>query len=293
MPVSTDISHWIQRLQETPLPARRTSPGLLQQLMQTLKRPVDRVLVIAADADESVGLLSRVGREQSEDFRAGLDLLHALVRAKRAIVDPAAARRLGGYPSLDVSLLIRRLFQRRLHFGVATTEAGVLVVDSITVTQLGILSRGQPVRTLPVVVDDHFRTQRIRLDAPLDASVEAVVRMGGLNPEAPTRYTHGPAMQKRTLDPQTPIASTELWLHAWPCEAPEAASACTRCGECAVACPVRLQPAALLEAASESDRATGERFHVRSCIECGVCDEVCPSRLPILTAIRSLKRVPA
>jgi Na+-translocating ferredoxin:NAD+ oxidoreductase subunit C len=55
----------------------------------------------------------------------------------------------------------------------------------------------------------------------------------------------------------------------------------------------RRVPAALLEAANHADRAAGDRFHLRSCIECGICDEVCPSRLPLLSAIRSLKKVPA
>jgi electron transport complex protein RnfC len=293
MPVSTDISHWIQRLQANPLPARRTSPDLLQQLMQTLKRPVDRVLVIAADADDGLDLLARVVREQRDDYQAGLDLLDALVPARRAIVDPRTARRFGAYPVLEPPLLIRRFFNRRMRFGVASTEVGVLVIDTITLVQLGMMMRDEPVRTLPVVVDDHFRTQRIRFDAPIDATVDAVIRQAKLNPEAPTRYTHGPAMQKRAVDPLAPIATTELWLHAWPCEPPEVATACTRCGECAVACPVRLQPSALLEAASQGDRAAGDRFHLQSCIECGICDVVCPSRLPILTAIRSLKKVPA
>lgn len=293
MPVSTDISQWIQRLQQTPLPARRTSPDLLQQLMQTLKRPVDRVLVLAADADEGLDLLSRVARERSSDYLAGLELLKALLPVERTIIDAKTGRRFGSYPVLEPPLLIRRLFGRRLRFGVATTEVGVFLIDSITLTQLGMMTRDEPLRTLPVVVDDHFRNQRIRFEAPIDATVEAVIRRAGLNPEAPTRYAHGPAMQQRTIDACTPVATTELWLHAGPCEPAEVASACTRCGECAVACPVRLQPAALLEAANHADRAQGDRFHLRSCIECGICDAVCPSRLPILPAIRTLKKVPA
>jgi electron transport complex protein RnfC len=55
------------------------------------------------------------------------------------------------------------------------------------------------------------------------------------------------------------------------------------------ACPVRIHPAGLLEAAQDNDIAAAEWYGLQACVECGICSYVCPSRLPLLPAIRELR----
>jgi electron transport complex protein RnfC len=64
---------------------------------------------------------------------------------------------------------------------------------------------------------------------------------------------------------------------------------CIRCGWCVEACPVRIHPAGLLEAAQDSDLRAARWYGLGSCIECGICSYVCPSRLPLLPAIRQMR----
>jgi electron transport complex protein RnfC len=53
---------------------------------------------------------------------------------------------------------------------------------------------------------------------------------------------------------------------------------------------VRIHPAGLLEAAQDNDPDLAESYGLHACIECGICSYVCPSRLPLLPAIRELRR---
>ncbi len=292
MPTPPDISIWIQKLAEARLPARRSSPDLLQQLQQTLRRPVNRVLVLAMDVDPDIDLLQSVGRDEPENVEAGLNLLHAMLPVRRAIVDARYARRFDSrYPNLDPALLIRRLFRRQARTDALPTDVGVLVVDILTLAQLGQLEKGRPVDDLPVVIDDRLSGKRLRLRANVAATVGDVLAQTSLT-STNAQVWNGPLLRQKKTPLSMPIAATELWLHLLPCTSPRPAAACTRCGECIVACPANIHPAALLDASQRRDRSAGEAFGLRACIECGVCDDVCPSLLPILESIQQLKTLP-
>jgi electron transport complex protein RnfC len=64
---------------------------------------------------------------------------------------------------------------------------------------------------------------------------------------------------------------------------------CIRCGECASACPARLQPQALLRATRRPDTDALVDLGLDDCIECGCCDIVCPSHIALTAAFRSAK----
>ncbi|TLM79512.1 MAG: electron transport complex subunit RsxC [Actinobacteria bacterium] len=65
--------------------------------------------------------------------------------------------------------------------------------------------------------------------------------------------------------------------------------ACIRCGRCADACPMMLEPyqIGIYSYAHDWDRC--EEFHALDCIECGCCAFVCPSRRPLVPLIRRAK----
>lgn len=288
-----DISVWIHRLEQSPLPARRASPDLLRQLQQSVKRPVDRVLCIATDIDPGIDLLRDVMRTQATDVRAGLSLLAAMLPVRQLLIDERAARKFDArYPNLDPTLLIRRLLHRRLRHGAPPTDAGVLLLDSITAAQLGRMARGEDAGQLPVIIDDLASQRRIRLSAAPNATVRELLIQSQIDPTDRV-LREGPLMQERSIGIDTPIGQTELWLHVVTPVAEKHPESCIRCGECVVACPARIHPAALLEASQRSDPSMGERFGLQSCIECGLCTHVCPSSLPVLASIRQLKRLPA
>ncbi|GIW76811.1 MAG: hypothetical protein KatS3mg104_1874 [Phycisphaerae bacterium] len=291
MSVEADITQWIQRLSDADLPWRPSSPDLRTQLIQSLKRPIDKGIVMLSGPEEGPGWFAQRVEDHRVDFETGLSLLQRLVSAEYTTVDSRMIDRLGGYPVREPSLLVSRLLDRRLKYGRSPVEVGVLWVDALTVIHLGQLSRGQPVTHLPVVIDDHIRKQRFRLEVGVNETVEGVIRQVGIDPAQISHCTQGPALQKRVIDLKRPICHSELWFHVWPCRSPGNVRSCTRCGECVSICPVGLHPAGLLESASNHDSIMAEQFYLQSCIECGLCEAVCPSELPLLEAIRGLKRL--
>lgn len=285
MMVSTDISIWIEKLERARLPARRTSPDLVQQLKASLKRPVDRLVCISADNDPGLGLIEGYAKDHATAVHAGIELIGELIRVKPQVI---VAGHIGAYPSLELSVLIRRRFKRTLRFNALPTDVGVLIIDAITAAQVGAIIQDQTLDILPVVIDDHVGHRRVRMTLGIDAKIADALQVASLDPSG-LQLHHGPILQQRVVTPHTPIRETELWLHARSCQLSGAAQSCTRCGECFIACPVHLHPAALLEAVQYRDAHQSQRFHLHACIECGLCDLVCPSNLPLLASFRTLK----
>ena len=68
-----------------------------------------------------------------------------------------------------------------------------------------------------------------------------------------------------------------------------AASACIRCGRCADACPMGLEPFLLNRLGKAADMQGLEQNAVQDCIECGCCLYSCPANIPLLDNIRQSK----
>jgi electron transport complex protein RnfC len=90
------------------------------------------------------------------------------------------------------------------------------------------------------------------------------------------------------IQPDTILGAGELIIHAAPMDSAAIPGSCIRCGWCADACPTRVHPAGILEAAQLDDPELAERNGLEACIECGICTYVCPSELPLLRGIRTM-----
>ena len=64
---------------------------------------------------------------------------------------------------------------------------------------------------------------------------------------------------------------------------------CIRCGRCADACPMGLEPFLLKRLWGAGDAAALEQNAVQDCIECGCCQYSCPAYVPLLDNIRMAK----
>ncbi|MCI0518306.1 MAG: electron transport complex subunit RsxC, partial [Woeseiaceae bacterium] len=70
---------------------------------------------------------------------------------------------------------------------------------------------------------------------------------------------------------------------------PDDEKPCIRCGECAVVCPIRLQPQQLYWFACSDNEKQLRAHGLTDCIECGCCDLVCPSHIPLTADFRRAK----
>lgn len=141
--------------------------------------------------------------------------------------------------------------------------------------------------TVPIEVRDSARSRSLVTRAAVGTPLRAVLEALGLT--RPFTLRAGAALRDVRLSPDAVVAGTELTVDAGPLAPPINPDPCIRCGWCVENCPVRINPAGILEAAQENDRGEAERHGLHACIECGICSYVCPSRLPLLESVREVR----
>ncbi|HSI36864.1 MAG TPA: 4Fe-4S dicluster domain-containing protein [Tepidisphaeraceae bacterium] len=303
---------WIDRLRGHGVWADRlTSPDLIGQLHQILRRPIDTIVCNAVDHDPGVRLQSVVGARFGSVLVRGLELLARLTSARNTWVAIEAGgqpkwwqplRRemrdagvelapvLADYPQADPTLLVYALLRRRLRPGRPPVEQGVLVLDAAAAVAVGRAAwRDQPMLHVPVAVRDHLRGGRTHyLAVPIGTPVRHLLDHLKL-PHDGVGLFRGDVPRGQLVCPTAIVAGGELVLHVRHAMPPVIPDPCIRCGWCAHVCPTRVHPAGVLEAAQRGDQDLADHYGIDACVECGVCDEVCPSHLPLLGGIRHLK----
>lgn len=290
---------------------RWVSPDLLGQLQSAIQRPPKFVLCGAIDLDPALPLQRALAIECAMDIAAGAAALGKLVGTKRVILAvpedmsgagvaalreaaQAASVRLfplmERYPLAQPSLLIRRTLGRRLSPGKLPTEVGVLMIDAPAAQAIGrYLIHGEPMLRVPMGIYDETHSRGHLLRVPVGSKLGDVLAAAEISGQS-TELWAGHVLRHLPIDRSAIIGSGELTVFASAPRRPEPASACLRCAWCVEACPVCIQPAGLLDAAQQNDPQLAEQYGFRSCIDCGICSYVCPSRLPLLGAIREMRK---
>jgi electron transport complex protein RnfC len=306
---------WLERLRAAGVSAERhTSPDLLAQLRQSAHRPVDTVICNVLDVDPSACLNAALAACYGIELAAGVMLVARVARAGRAVVAldarvPASwtssLRRAGkaslrfesmvnDYPQADPTLMLYALLNRRLKPGRLPTELGVIQLDAAAAIAVGRCAlHGAPLLSMPLAVRDHALRQSFFVFAPVGMRIGDV--LGQARVGAACTVTRGGNLLRDVKLSEDAVISAagELVLHASPPEPTVIPDPCVRCGWCGEACPTRLRPAGVLEAAQVEDVALAERYGIDACIECGICSYVCPSHLPLLEGVRRIRAIRA
>jgi electron transport complex protein RnfC len=309
-PAETDLPGWIARLRDAGVtPNRIASPDLIRQLQHGAK--VDTVICSVLDTDPSVPLNVSIAEAYPAELAAGLQLLARLTGSPRLWItaDPSkpddwfatVESRLehpglrlvplrGDYPQTDPTLMLYTLLARRLEPGRTPTEKGALLVDAATAVAVGrCVMFDPPVRQTPLAVRDHFEQKTHLLSVPMGTRLSDVCEFLGIHHfEMVCRA--GDFLRDAWITPDTALGNGELVLHPTARNLDANPDPCIRCGWCIEACPTRIHPAGLLDAAQQHDLRAAHRHGLDACIECGICSYVCPTRLPLLNAILGLKR---
>ncbi len=127
-----------------------------------------------------------------------------------------------------------------------------------------------------------------RIGVPLSYIAEYA---GGIPDGAAKLVSGGPMMGKAiaNLDAATLKGSSSILYLSEASTKREAESACIRCGRCADACPMGLEPFLLKRLTVAHDLEGLEKNAVQDCIECGCCLYSCPANIPLLDLIRTSK----
>lgn len=114
---------------------------------------------------------------------------------------------------------------------------------------------------------------------------------GGVPEAAAKIVSGGPMMGKAVanLDACTVKGSSSLLYLTEEQTRRGEQSNCIRCGKCADACPMGLEPFLLNKYAKNGLMDELEEASVQDCIECGCCLYTCPANIPLLDVIRLAK----
>ena len=152
----------------------------------------------------------------------------------------------------------------------------------------------EPLITRVVTVTGGGVRKPQNVETPIGTPIGELIELCGGYTDDVMRLIGGGSMMGYALpDDEIPIgkasnciiAATAIEVRTDPTEWP-----CIRCGECASACPPRLQPQELLLAADTQDFGTLEALGLDDCIECGCCDVICPSHIVLTETFRAAKR---
>lgn len=197
------------------------------------------------------------------------------------------------YPQGGEKQLIDAVMKRQVRSGGLPIDAGAVVQNVATSLAVyeAVLKNRPLITNVLTVTGDCLAVQhnyQFRIGVPLSFIAE---HAGGVPEAAAKIVSGGPMMGKAivNLDATTVKGSSSLLYLTAEQTKRHTQSACIRCGRCADACPMGLEPYLLFKLAKISDNAELEANSVQDCIECGCCLYSCPANVPLLDLIRPAK----
>lgn len=280
---------------------------------QKLARRAATLIVNGAECEPYITCDEALLRERAAEVVAGAEILARIAGAGEIVLaledrmhEAAAAVRtvLGErirlelvptvYPQGGERQLIELLCAREVPSGGWPADIGIVVHNVATAAAAWrAVVHGEALTTRLVSLGGRGVSEpgvfEVRLGTPVEALVAAG---GGYTPQAARLIVGGPLMGVALPDDQAALTRTSnavLVLGTEDLRAPGPELPCIRCGDCADACPVRLQPQELLRLLRNGDDAGAAALGLADCIECGCCAVACPSQIPLVDGYRAAK----
>ena len=198
------------------------------------------------------------------------------------------------YPQGGEKQLIDAVMHRQVGSGGLPIDVGAVVQN--VATSLAVyeaVQKNKPLVTnVMTITGDCLPVERqhnylFRIGMPLSYIAEYA---GGVPEGAKKLISGGPMMGKAiaNLDAATVKGSSSI-LYLGDSTVRGKETPCIRCGRCADACPMGLEPFLLKSLYAAGDVAALEANAAQDCIECGCCQYSCPASIPLLDNIRMAK----
>ncbi len=177
--------------------------------------------------------------------------------------------------------------------GGLSTSVGIQVFNVGTAYSLyRAVMAGEPLIKRVVTVTGHVGkpgNYEVRIGTSIR---QLLAEAGGALSGSSGEIIGGPMMGFDLLDLEAPVTKA---VNCVIVKSPELfapkpdALPCIRCGACARACPVELQPFELYWFSRARDFGKAQTYKLFDCIECGCCSYVCPSHIPLVDYYRFAK----
>ena len=198
------------------------------------------------------------------------------------------------YPQGGEKQLIDAVMHRQVRSGGLPIDVGAVVQNVATALAVyEAVQKNKPLVTnVLTVTGDCISPEKqhnylFRIGMPLSW----IAGLDGGVPEAAVKIVSGGPMMGKAVanfDAATVKGSSSI-LYLGESTRRRSESPCIRCGRCADACPMGLEPFLLKKLYAFGDTEALERNAVQDCIECGCCQYSCPAFLPLLDNIRMAK----
>ena len=212
-----------------------------------------------------------------------------------------------GYPGITVQVLKKRypqggekqlidaVMKRQVKSGGLPIDVGAVVQNVTTAFSIyEAVQKNKPlISNILTVTGDDLPVERqhnylFRIGIPFSYIMEYA---GGIPESAAKIVSGGPMMGKAmsNLDATTVKGSAAVLYLSAAATRRHAETNCIRCGKCADACPMGLEPFLLNRLYKSADLEALEKNAAQDCIECGCCLYSCPAHIPLLDNIRQAK----
>lgn len=199
------------------------------------------------------------------------------------------------YPQGGEKQLIDAVMKRQVKSGALPVSVGAVVQNvGTSLAVYEAVQKNKPLITNVLTVtgdclpEEKQHNYLFRIGMPLSYIAEVA---GGIPETAAKIVSGGPMMGKAVAnaDASTVKGSSSILYLSEAFTKRGEESACIRCGRCADACPMGLEPFLLRRLYNAGDLEALEENAVQDCIECGCCLYSCPANIPLLDNIRMAK----
>ena len=197
------------------------------------------------------------------------------------------------YPQGGEKQLIDAVMHRQVGSGALPISVGAVVQNVATsLAVYDAVLKGKPIIDNSVTVTGecfpHQANLLVRVGTPLQFILDY---LGGIPEDAAKVISGGPMMGRAVanLDAATLKGTGALLLLTEKQTRRRPETNCIRCGKCADACPMGLEPFLLQKLSRLGDVEALEENAAQDCIECGCCLYSCPAGIPLLDIIRTGK----
>lgn len=197
------------------------------------------------------------------------------------------------YPQGAEKVLIYSATGRRVPPGKLPSDVGCVVMNITSISVLNKYIRtGMPLVAKTVTVDGDAIREPQNVIVPIGTAVSEVLEFCGGFKSPPRKILYGgPMMGTALLNTDMPVLKQNNALIVMDRKQAEKQkeTQCIRCGRCAAACPMKIQPLDIEAVLRNKDIEELKSLHVEYCMECGCCSFVCPAKRNLTQSMRMAK----